>query len=314
MMVVNSWDHTQQTPIIQLQTKRMMSFSYGTMKVGGLVFRGDQTKWEDDDNNDFIIARVGIGMTYETAKWYHLGCSGTGVITHGWGNARTKVNLVVNSTIKGTGIYYYTGAFNLDSVIEGMPVPATLHGYVFVDIIGGLWDHTNIMESFAIGDFEIEFSRETTDIPRSTSQSTRAHVVKRDLVSSRYYKSINSNALKNKKNVDLVYASDNKMKFGYGLVMDNDFSYMEYAEYRYQTLTQRPEQHFANRITNYWSNSKRMVTANLRTELVEQNALITPFIHIVFDSSHFRTLAVSHQWRDDVTTIKMIQSIIELEQ
>lgn len=313
MIVVNSWDTTnQEAAVVQLRTKRMMSFSYGTLKIGGSVFRGDQTRWEDDDNNDFIIARVGIGMTYETAKWYHLGCSGTGVITHGWGNARTKVNLVVNSTIKGTGIYYYTGAFNLDSVIEGMPVPATLYGYVFVDIIGGLYDHVQIMSQFAIGNLSIEFSRETTNIPRTTSQSTRPHTVKRDRVSSRYYNTTNNKALKSKQNIDLVYASDNNMKFGFGLVMESDFRYMEYAEYRYQTVTKRPEQHLAERITSYWSASRRLVTTDLRTDVVEQNGLLTPLSHLVFDASQFRTLAFGHKWRDDVTTVKMIQSLILL--
>jgi hypothetical protein len=88
---------------------------------------------------------------------------------------------------------------------------------------------------------------------------------------------------------------------------------MTIAEYRYQTQYARPEQHFADRIADYWAQSKRCVTTDLRTEVVEQGAPITPLSHLVLDSTHFRTLAVSHQWRDDVTTIKMIQSLIEID-
>jgi hypothetical protein len=33
----------------------------------------------------------------------------------------------------------------------------------------------------------------------------------------------------------------------------------------------------------------------------------------VLGVTHFRTLAISHQWRDDVTTLKMIQSLILIE-
>ena len=61
MIVVNSWDHTQNTPTIQLQTKHMMSFSNGTLKIGGEVYLAEK-KWEDDDNNDFIVANIGIGI------------------------------------------------------------------------------------------------------------------------------------------------------------------------------------------------------------------------------------------------------------
>ena len=95
------------------------------------------------------------------------------------------------------------------------------------------------------------------------------------------------------------------------LVMNEDNSYMTIAEYRYQTQYARPEQHFADRIADYWDQSKRCVTTDLRTEVVEP---ITPLSHLVLDSTHFRTLAISHQWRDDVTTVKMIQSLIEIEE
>ncbi len=310
MIVVNSWDHTQNTPTIQLQTKRMMSFSNGTLKIGGEVYLSEK-QWEDDDNNDFIVANIGIGMTRETAKWYYLGCSPVGVITHGWGDAKTKVNLVVNGSIKGTGIYIYTGAFNLDSIIEGIPVPATLSGYVFVDIIGGLYQSTQIMESFAIGNLKIEFSRESTFIPSTTSQSTRPRLVSKDRVSTKEYTATNGNAISSEQNIDNVYATDNDMKYGFGLVMNEDNSYMTIAEYRYQTQYARPEQHFANRIADYWDQSKRCVTTDLRTEVVEP---ITPLSHLVLDGTQFRTLAISHQWRDDVTTVKMIQSLIEIEE
>ena len=312
MIVVNSWDHTQNTPTIQLQTKRMMSFSNGTLKIGGEVYLAEK-QWEDDDNNDFIVANIGIGMTRATAKWYYIGCSTGGVITHGWGDAKTKVNLVVNGSIKGTGIYIYTGAFNLDSIIEGIPVPATLAGYVFVDIIGGLYDSTHIMESFAIGNLKIEFSRESTFIPSTTQQSTRPRVVKKDQVSTKEYTATNGNAISSEQNIDNVYATDNDMEYGFGLVMNEDNSYMTIAEYRYQTQYARPEQHFADRIADFWAQSKRCVTTDLRTEVVEQGAPITPLSHLVLDSTHFRTLAVSHQWRDDVTTVKMIQSLIEID-
>jgi hypothetical protein len=312
MIVVNSWDHTQNTPTIQLQTKRMMSFSNGTLKIGGEVYLSER-QWEDDDNNDFIVANIGIGMSRATAKWYYLGCSPVGVITHGWGDAKTNVNLIVNQTIKGTGIYMYTGVFNLDQIIEAIPVPATLYGYVFIDIIGAMYRSTYNVVQFAIGNLKIEFSRDQIYIPASTSQSSRQRKVKKDRVSSHEYTSLNTNAIKTEQNIDLVYASDNNMKYGFGLMMNQGYSYMGYADYNGGRWQERPEQHYANRIADFWEESKRVLQTDLRTDVVEENDPITPLSHLVLDNGHYRTLAVSHQWRDDVTTVKMIQSLIEIE-
>ena len=315
MIVVTKWDWGLDTPTIQMQTKRMMSFSNGTIKIGGDVYQHNtQEPWADDDNNDFLIVNIGIGETRASAKWYHLGASTVGVITHGWGDAKTKVYLVVDSSIKGTGIYTYPAPYNIDFPIDGIPVPSAMHGYIFLDIIGGVFDNNSVMDAFAIGNLKIEFSRDQVYIPASTSQTVRPRKIKKDRVSSHDYQSINENALKEKKNIDLTYASDNNMKFGFGLVMNNDFNYMDYAEYRYQTRNERPEQHFATRITSYWSSSRRMLTTDLRTDVVEASEAITPLSHLVLGALHYRTLAISHQWRDDVTTVKMIQSLILLEE
>jgi hypothetical protein len=125
------------------------------------------------------------------------------------------------------------------------------------------------------------------------------------------YKSLNENSIKNDQSIDLVYASDNNMKFGFGLVMNPNYWYMATAYYG-ESL-QHPEQHLADRIVNYWAAAKRLLTVDLRTEVVEQSAPITPLSHLVLGQTHFRTLAISHQWRDDVTTLKMIQSLILIE-
>ena len=72
-------------------------------------------------------------------------------------------------------------------------------------------------------------------------------------------------------------------------------------------------QHYANRIADFWEESKRVLQTDLRTDVVEENDPITPLSHLVLANGHYRTLAISHQWRDDVTTVKMIQSLIEIE-
>jgi hypothetical protein len=101
------------------------------------------------------------------------------------------------------------------------------------------------------------------------------------------------------------------MKYGYGLVMEPTNEYMTGARFGSLTL-EHPEQHYANRIANFWASAKRVITSDLQTNAVEQSDHITPRSHLVLGATHYRTLAISHQWRDDITTIKMIQSLIEI--
>jgi hypothetical protein len=55
-----------------------------------------------------------------------------------------------------------------------------------------------------------------------------------------------------------------------------------------------------------------MVSAELRTDVVESGTTINPQKHLVLDGVHYRTLSINHQWRNDVTSVKMIESLIEI--
>ena len=198
---------------------------------------------------------------------------------------------------------------------DGIPTDPGMYGYIFVDFLGIYYDAYNGAGTpggrYVVGDFKIEFSREKTYIPANTQDATRPREMKKDRISSMDYTAINGNAVKNEWNADLVYASDNNMKYGYGLVMNPNYEYMAYAYYG--ESIQHPEQHFADRIANFWNASRRVITADLQTNAVENAAPITPRQHLVLGALHYRTLAISHQWRDDVTTVKMIQSLITIE-
>jgi hypothetical protein len=221
--------------------------------------------------------------------------------------------MTVNGDIKGIGILLTSqqtyGSTKL--TFESIPTAHDLHGYIFIDIIGGYYYYNEPMNQFSVGNFKIEFSREKTIIPDNI-QDQRPRTVQKDRVSSMEYQAINENSIKNEQSIDLVYASDNDMKFGFGLVMNPTYEYMAYAYYG--ESIQHPEQHLADRIVNFWASAKRLVTTDLQTQIVEATDNITPLSHLVLGATHFRTLAISHQWRDDVTTVKMIQSLILLNE
>ena len=300
---------------ISIQTKRMMSFSKGTLKFSASVFKNAEV-WDSEGNDDYLRVRIGIGETKESARWFSMSVDRSGNITHGWSSTvQGSVLTIGNGDIKGLGLLFavQTPLLVFDYyTFKGIPTDDYMHGYIFVDFCGIVWDfiHQDTRD-FTVGNFKIEYSREKTVIPANIYADPRPREIKKDRVSQMDYKSINENSIKNDQSIDLVYASDNNMKFGFGLVMNPSYDYMATAYYG--EALQHPEQHLADRIVNFWAAAKRLVTADLQTQMVEQSAPITPLSHLVLGQTHFRTLAISHQWRDDVTTVKMIQSLILIE-
>ena len=308
-------------PIISIQTKRMMSLADGTLKLSGSVWNGNGwQKWDSENDDDYIKVRIGIGLTKQTAKWFYLESTyGSTVISHGWSSTVKDSRLTVgNGDIKGVSLLAWGPTvfpITIPVNFDGIPTDPGMYGYIFVDFLGIYYDAYNGVGTpggrYVVGDFKIEFSREKSYIPANTQDATRPREMKKDRISSMDYTAINGNAVKNEWNADLVYASDNNMKYGYGLVMNPNYEYMAYAYYG--ESIQHPEQHFADRIANFWNASRRVITADLQTNAVENAAPITPRQHLVLGALHYRTLAISHQWRDDVTTVKMIQSLITIE-
>ena len=298
-------------PILQIRTNRMMSFSHGTLKFSGSVWNGNGwQQWDSQENDDVIVVHIGIGETYETAKWFYFDYTEFRV-SYGWKSQKTQMPLLIGAgDIKGIAMINFHDEEVYMPV--GAPTEEGMHGYVFVDFFDIRIETGETGGAYIIGNFKIEFSREQTYIPETVFDGLRPRVVQKDRVSSMEYKSLNENSIKNQQSIDLVYASDNDMKFGFGLVMNPNYWYMATAYYG--EALQHPEQHLADRIVNFWAAAKRLVTADLQTQMVEQQEPITPLSHLVLGETHFRTLAISHQWRDDVTTVKMIQSLILIDE
>ena len=123
-----------------------------------------------------------------------------------------------------------------------------------------------------------------------------------NLAEIREYKSKNQNAVKNEFNADCIFASLNGMIFGYGLLINPDGSFMESAIYGEQS--KNPEQYLADRVTSYWNTSRRKLTVDLLTSAV---ADVTPSHMTSMDGYRCHPIAISHQWRDDITEIVMME-------
>jgi hypothetical protein len=95
------------------------------------------------------------------------------------------------------------------------------------------------------------------------------------------------------------------MKYGYGLLLNADGSYMETASFG--GVQQHPEQHLADRIAGYWADSKQSIATELRTDTI---ADITPLHRITMAGHAFIPVAISRSWRDDVTKLKLMEKLV----
>ena len=301
--------------VIQIQTKKAINYSGGTIKISGDVYRGEK-QWEDQDSpdNDFIIFNLGIGMTRETAKWYYLNNTNNN-INHGWATTRaTLVSLVKTGSFKGIGFLFDIPPIYIPYEWDGAPCDDnSLYGYVFIDILGMAYDFGTQLPHFQIGNMKITYSRDQIFIPTADSQ-TRPRTLKVDRVSSREYTASNSNGTGEEWNADCIFASDNTMEYGYGLIINQEGTFMETARYGHDisgeghNRVEQPEQHLANRVAAYWAQSKRQVTTELLTNAVPA---ITPQYKVTLDGTQFNPTAISRNWIDDVLILTLLESKTE---
>lgn len=114
-----------------------------------------------------------------------------------------------------------------------------------------------------------------------------------------------------KTEIDTIFSS-NKRKYyasawhncdmGFGLVLD-EYGYI-LESVSYGGYNEIPEQHLANAIASYGSTTHRVLTLTMRTS---QLGTVSPNHAVYADGDTFCPVAVSHSWRDDITTLTLMQ-------
>ena len=139
----------------------------------------------------------------------------------------------------------------------------------------------------------------------------RSRAIKENRVTTREYTAENSARTIDVWNADCIFASDNNMEYGYGLLMNADGTFMASAPYAAGTSGQRPEQHLANRVAAYWNLSRRRIKTELQSQITINNVAIlnaiTPGVLLSLDGTTGHPIAISHDWHDDVTKVTMLE-------
>ena len=293
--------------IIQLQTLRPMSFGGGSIRLSGTVWRGAESL-QHEKNKYAIRMKLGIGMTRLTAKWWYMAKKTeetTPSIDRGWRDY--EVDFIVpmqGNNLKSTGTYFTIYIAGAMYAYPAIPVDPDTYGYIFIDIMGGYdFSNNNDFDDFQIANFTIEYSRDSYSIPSSVGE-VRPRELVTERVTTKEYSAVNSNDSKEEWNANCIFASDNNMEYGYGLLLNSSGNII--STVNYGNSAEHPEQHLANRVANYWATAKRKIDTEL---LVNNVGDVTPHtkVSVTGESGIFTPIAISRNWRDDVLKLSLLQ-------
>ena len=294
-------DDGNQVPVIRIK-KTAASSAYASLETvyqhsfkGYIMLRGDiyrkAHKFESQTDssrlapygNKTMIMRLGIGPSRSdsSTKWWN---------GQQWTTTQSTFTVAIGGTdgilwIKTTN--FYNASFAV-----------TAAGKIFIDFLGSTdLEDVDGQKSFEIANFSL-----------TITQSGNGRLLEDEWVSTKQYKSNNQNNVRMDWNADCIYATDNNMVNGFGVLLNADNSHMENAPYN--GTNKRPEQQLADRVTTFWASAKRKLEVELRSDLTINYTLlrdVSPQNKCTLDSTTCYPIAVGHEWCDDITRLTLLQ-------
>jgi hypothetical protein len=144
-----------------------------------------------------------------------------------------------------------------------------------------------------VDDFQIRFVRRKSDNDFSSDSTNE-------------YKSENGSDFYGTREDSVIFASDNNNAFGYGIIMNIDDTYCQELTYTYSNddSQEHPEQHFVNRVTAFGNSVKRLLTLDL---ISINTTNITPWTKCLLGGKYYYPMSFKRNWRDDITTVQLIE-------
>lgn len=261
----------------KLASKYPISFRYGSITINGNIeMKGevyDQQNQLITVNSGYIIACLHIGDNWwNGSEWVHSQASFQIPVSDN--------KIADNRSLNGAYVPYNG---------YGIPI-GNLGGLVEFYCLGSHTDGAVEGESCRVKSLTFGFARQS-------------NLASNNDLSKNVYTQTNNSKFFEEKNIDLIFASDNGNGTGYGIIMNPSGSYASFVSYTPQSGTatqEHPEQHLANRIANYYSTIRQSETVNLDSDRL---GVVAPK-DLCGD---LYPLAISHDWRDDITTLKLIK-------
>ena len=295
------------TPFVQMETVYEHNFSSGFLMFFGKTYRFAEEYQDPLEHfflsRSFMFAKIGIGSTRSNASWWN---------GRTWQSSETfcrisignKPNHIDDNKNEYTFLYLQAAqASDEDWATNILPI-TNLYGKLFIDFLGTSDSRVSEIDgerSFELNDLRITFQR-NAGVEKSQFPSDMWSVEAKDRPTSFSYIARNQNNVRNEWNADCIYATENACKYCYGQIFDPSGSLI--SEVTYGQNSERPEQHLADRVRDYWQTSKRRIEAELRSDRIP---VISPRHKVTIDGMTGYPIAISHEWRDDVTQLTILQ-------
>ena len=296
-ILITDWSSGTAQAIIQTNHDRI--FAGGSFKISGTLYNGASVIAQDRQRG--LNIRLGIGTNINNAQWFYANITPDS-FTYGWNGTHSNSFFLFTNMEIGQ-VYAYGSEYFYYKKYPAIPITKNMYGKVFVEFLGSNRDEiSKLLQAFQIGNFKLEYSRDETIL------GVRARMVVKERKNSRDYKTTNSNKFKDEWSTNCIFASDNYMEYGYGLLMNSDGSFMTTAPYG--NSSEQPEQHLANRVASYWSVSRHKIESELQSQASASGTAIrdiSPRHKVTIGGITGAPVAISHDWRDDVTTLTVIE-------
>lgn len=270
-----------------IETVHDHCFGAGSFEMTADIFKGVERQNYDVDSKEFMIMRIGIGPSRNSfqTKWFNITDKGH----PGWGTSPQTFGVFPKNNRLCPGIYWFY-------YFNRIPLDDGLTGKLFIDFYGSYNNSDSMGKSFMIANFKLKYSRDIYIYRDSTSSEFPDRVVSVERQSSCEYNGAEWGKNDSTWSADCIYASDNNMEYGLGLLMDGN-NWLTTASYN--GTQKRPEEHLAAAVLDFWKSKRTMMTLELQYNSVGD---VRPDNTV--DGAY--PVSISHDWRDDIIKISKI--------
>lgn len=280
--------------LVSFETVYEHSLCDGFLEIRGEIYkyggRFDYSSAKVSEQQHMWL-RVGVGVDRSHAVWATPGIGGRAT----WSSAQTAFQVIIG---------------NGSDLLARLQLPAAAYGLVFIDLLGsqdfnpfpspipiGWTDHT-----FEIADFSVSMQRSTMYLDLTTG-ILGGKWKERELADQRTYEAMNTNKNRNEWTADCIFACDNDMTFGYGVLLNEDGTPLKGVGFVISGYTTY-EQILADAVANYWRTAKRKMEMELRYEAVG-NVLPQDIVQVAGVTGY--AISISHEWRDDIINVTTLE-------
>jgi len=280
-----SWNKCYECFISEDYGNRRSTTPLFSMESQGAVILGDGVLYISGraDYEDTEISEDHAGQC--TLKIGDLYWNGTA-----WTSTASKFKLSMKDNgIENTDTIYN----NADYDGMGIPITAPITGKIYFAVDDVFRNQNYWNGYFPLMDFKIGFVRNGEEDDLNDKEYTA-----------------NGGSFPEDVNVDTIFSSDKtntvnaktfRCQAGYGLVYSGNIVANTIP---FGTTQLKPEQHVADLIAAYGSTIRRSLQIDLWTNLTSS---LGPDYKVSLESADFYPVAISHRWRDNITTLKIMQ-------